>query len=289
MNTNLHYLSNECIACGSFDIQSSPAFLMPFISHRIFGQPQAKISSASTGLRDIKEGYTYHFCKSLFCNSCGHLACDIRFNDLQMKSLYEGYRNKSYVELRDFYEPGYLNRNQQFHSEYPHKSAIREFIENEMGEKPKSILDWGGDSGINTPFNGELKTHHILDISNVTPISGATLVDEEIISQSKYDLVVCQHVLEHLPFPGSSLTRLKNKIPGNPYFYFEVPHEPIMRTTNMREMPLKMHWHEHINFYSECSLKKLVERCGLKSKSIKSVKTSSGRNDEIFILQCIAQ
>ena len=288
MTICLNYISNECIACGSLNIQSSPAFLMPFISHRVFGQAQEKISAESTGLRDVKEGYNYHFCKSLFCKACGHLACDLRFNDLQMKNLYQGYRNQTYVELRDFYEPGYLQRNQQFHSEYPYKAKVREFIESKMNRKPNSILDWGGDSGINTPFSGELDKHHIFDISNVAPIAGATLVNEEMIGESEYDLVVCQHVLEHLPFPGDSLLNLKNKTKGNPYFYFEVPHEPIMRKTSKGELPLKRHWHEHINFYSESSLKALIERCGLKSKAIKSLEVSSAIGEDIFILQCIA-
>jgi hypothetical protein len=45
--------------------------------------------------------------------------------------------------------------------------------------------------------------------------------------------------------------------------YIEVPHEELMAKNVADRERLKRHWHEHINFYSERSMARLVENCGL--------------------------
>ncbi len=289
MSSKLNFISDECLACGSLDIESSPGFFMPFISHRAFKQPMLKLTKESTGLRDILEGYSYQYCNTIYCKTCGHVACDLRFNDEQMRNLYQDYRGPDYLEMREFYEPGYKARNKIFNQEYHYRNLVNDYILRTIGSSPKSILDWGGDSGINTPFKGSLEIHHIFDISNIEPILGAKLVSKDSICNYSYDLVVCQHVLEHLPFPGINVVELVKIINGNPFFYFEVPHEPIMRTKIKNKWQKKIHWHEHINFYSETSLEKLLYRCGLKVVNISSTNVSRSNGDDTFILQCLAK
>jgi hypothetical protein len=289
MSIQPNLISNECIACGSFNIDSSPAFFMPFISHRAFNSPMSRISKEITGLRDILDGYAYQFCRSLYCRSCGHLASDIRFNDEQMRNLYRDYRGDDYLKLREFYEPGYIKRNSIFNHEYHYRDMVDSFILRYMEIYPKSALDWGGDTGINTPLKEQLKLHHIFDISNTEPVKGASLVNEDTIPNYLYDLVVCQHVLEHLPFPSQSIANLVKKINGDPFFYFEVPHEPIMRKTPTHQTPNKKHWHEHINFYTEDSLAKLLLRCGLTPISVISTDISKNSTMDSHVLQCVAK
>lgn len=289
MNIEFNLISHECIACGSLNLEAKPAFFMPFVSHRAFNSPMKKVTRETSGLRDIIDGYTYVFCRSLHCKSCGHLASDLRFNENQMKRLYRDYRGDEYLNLREFYEPGYMQRNAVFSHEYHYRNLVDEFILQHMKTYPKSVLDWGGDTGINTPYKERLKLHHIFDISNIQPIKGANIVNEESIPNYLYDLVVCQHVLEHLPFPSQSIANLIHRIQGNPFFYFEVPHETIMRKKLPHESPIKQHWHEHINFYTEDSLAKLLLRCGLTPIIVKSTDVSKDSTLDYFILQCIAK
>lgn len=289
MNIKHNFIVGECIACASNDLEYMPAFFMPFISHRAFKNPIFQITKEITGLRDISNGYGYQYCRSLFCKICGHLACDLRFNDEQMKNLYQEYRGNDYLQLREFYEPGYIERNNVFNHEYHYRNKVEDFLLQFIGTKPLAVLDWGGDTGINTPFKGKLKIHHIYDISNIEPIQGALLIDYEKIPRFNYDLVICQHVLEHLPFPAQSIINLIKNIKDKPFFYFEVPHEPTMRKTLPNNIPQKMHWHEHINFYSENSLVELLGRCGLKVININSANISRNNSEDNYVLQCIAK
>ncbi len=277
----------RCICCNSTNIRKNPAFFMPFIADRVFQLPQIKIDTATTGLRDIRAGYSYLPCNSMFCLDCNHLATDVRFNDFQMNLLYSGYRNEEYISLRNFYEPGYAERNRIFHNKYHYSSIVDNFILPNLPIQPKNILDWGGDTGINTPLNYSLINHHIYDISDVDTISGAQRVGHGDLSNFVYDLVVCQHVLEHLPFPKDDITKLLSLLRDPSYFYFEVPHEPLMRNDSIDKLS-KIHWHEHINFFSLKSLSKLLESCGLDVLSIKSSDISNELFPNQSIIQCIS-
>jgi hypothetical protein len=57
--------------------------------------------------------------------------------------------------------------------------------------------------------------------------------------------------------------------------YVEVPHEELMRGHE----PIvcrKRHWHEHINFFSECGLAALLTNCGFVVLGTKEIHVSVG-------------
>lgn len=280
---------NECVACGRYTTNQQGAFFMPFIAHRAMNVPWLEITKQKTGLRDIPNGYAYIHTSSVFCNSCGHLGSGTRFSNEQMERLYKNYRDEKYTSLRDQYEPGYRARSMVFEDEYPYGALVEDFLLKHLKNRPKSILDWGGDSGINTPFKNTLEVHHVFDISNVHTIEGASAVTKEEIVNANYELVVCQHVLEHLPYPCQNLVDIILSLQSKPFFYFEVPHESIIRKTPKGQFPNKMHWHEHINFFSEQSLGEFVTRCGLEPIIIQSLDVSTPQREDYFILQCIAR
>ncbi len=62
-----------------------------------------------------------------------------------------------------------------------------------------------------------------------------------------------------------------------------------MRNLPPNEFPKKIHWHEHINFYSEKSMAKLLSRCGLKVINLKSTNISRDDSEDTYILQCTAK
>jgi SAM-dependent methyltransferase len=115
---------------------------------------------------------------------------------------------------------------------------------------PIRVLDWGGDTGVNTPFKNS--SIEIYDISNTLVMYGKK-IDNPL---ANYDLIVCANVFEHVPYPADLLADIKKIMRPDTVLSIEVP---------LDEIPYqkKRHWHEHVNFFTPLSLEKLLTRCGL--------------------------
>lgn len=242
-------IATACPCCNSASLTKSPAVLMPFVASRVFGWEPVTVT-AEWGLQTIPDGSTYTPCNTVTCQKCGFVFCDIRFDDDEMHRLYNDYRGEEYTAQRERYEPGYTERNNKLNSGHKHIQKVEEFIRPYI-ETPLHILDFGGDTGINTPFQREAEIHHIYDIGTKPVVDGAVKVTE---LQQNYNLIVCAHVLEHLPHPADTLWEIV-QILGAGLLYIEVPYE---NTNNKR------HWHEHINCFTIRAMAHLLLRCGLR-------------------------
>jgi hypothetical protein len=171
---NKERIATQCACCGSKNLKSSPAFLMPFVAHRTFGWEPVVIDE-SCGLATIKPGNAYSICKSLYCNDCGFLFLDIRFSDIELSNLYRDYRGIEYNSLRESYEPGYTKRNDNLNAGIGYIEDIEKFLKPYL-RFPITILDWGGDTGKNTPFKNNNEAFDIYDISNKDVLAGARVV-----------------------------------------------------------------------------------------------------------------
>ncbi len=238
---------DECVCCGSNNLSSNPAVFMPFVTDRIFGWKPTEITK-DWGLRTLKEGTSYLPCLTLICNNCGLVFSDIRFNDREMSKLYYNYRGEEYTNVRELYEPGYKERNENLIDE-THVQDVEAFILNETPQ-PKTILDFGGDAGEKTPFS-KSSAVDIYDIGEKPLANRIEVIDK------KYDLVVCAHVLEHVSYPFEVLAQIKQAMQHGSYLYIELPREQVV--INNTE---KRHWHEHINFFTRNSLYLLLKNWG---------------------------
>ncbi len=237
---------------------------MPFVSHRALGCPPLSIDS-SWGLRTIPQGTAYSTCKSLHCQECGHLFVDYRFDDLEMQRLYADYRGADYTKLRELYEPGYASRNAMLCEGASYKIAVESFLAPMLPPGSLSILDWGGDTGVNTPFEARRHCLDIYDPSAKTLQHGTPIKDLVATNNRTYDLIVLSEVLEHIPFPVKTIRTILPIIAEKTLLYIEFPFERIQRSWDGRSnlAPMKRHWHEHINFFSLQSSLKLFAKCGL--------------------------
>ena len=216
----------------------------------------------------------YPLCNSLQCRVCGALFLDIRFTDSEMSLLYSGYRGEEYTELRERFEPGYRIRNSIIAHGATHIPKVETFLSAYVAP-PLKILDWGGDTGLNTPFKSQSKVFHIYDISNRPAQPGALRVEKNTVNNTNYDLIVLSHVLEHVPYPAKTMSDISSVMSKNTVLYIEVPQEDLVRlnpgSTNMHTK--KKHWHEHINFFNfftHESLNALLECCGLQKIGMQS-------------------
>ena len=164
----------------------------------------------------------YPLCNSLICLDCNLLFLDMRFDDLEMKRLYDNYRGKNYVNLRNKYEQGYKIINKVQNSQINYKKKIENFLY-PLLKFPLDILDYGGDNGKNTVFKDKKNLIHIFDISNKPTIT------EPRNFKKKYDLIVLSQVIEHVSYPGIIIKSIKKMMKKNSILYIEVPIEKAVQ------------------------------------------------------------
>lgn len=255
-------VAKSCICCGSTALKAQSAILMPFVAHRVFGWEPTQIDE-SWGLRSVPSGHAYSLCRSLYCTECTFLFLDIRFTDEEMSDLYRGYRGDEYTKLRDRYEPGYAETNRQLNIGIGYIPQIEAFLTPFL-PAVFDVLDWGGDTGRNTPFKERASAIHIYDISSKPVIAGASVVTREEAGSRSYPLIVCSNVLEHVPYPAETLLDIRDSMAPGSILYVEVPHEAIVRDSVDDLHLRKRYWHEHINFFSEQSMTALARSVGIR-------------------------
>ena len=271
----------SCVCCESRDLEWSPAIWMPFVSHMAMNLAPLDIDK-SLGLATIPDGTGYALCKSLMCRDCGHLFVDYRFSDSEMGQLYSDYRGTVYTELRDKYEPGYAERNAKIAEGISFLDEVESFLEEFVPESGIAVLDWGGDTGINTPFKERRSLLHIYDPSakeagRDDAVSFSEIPEERV----SYDLIVLSEVLEHIPFPADTLTAIQPFMSAQTTLYVEVPLEKLQEDRSgppYSGAARKKHWHEHINFYTPRSMTLLLERCGFSVQASRVLDLSTSQN-----------
>ena len=269
-------IAEFCICCGSRKLKNSPAILMPFVAERIFNWKQIKIDK-SWGLETISKGQTYSICNTLMCSKCNFIFLDIRFSEKELSNLYTGYRDSNYTKLRQKYEKNYKKRNTELIKGITYLDKVEEFIKRDL-KFPVSILDWGGDTGKNTPFKNNNKKIHIYDLGNSKTIKGAVRVKKSDLKNKSYDLIICSNVLEHVSYPSETLIDIKKNMSSRSLLYIEIPYEKLMIEINNKEKSYqdKRHWHEHVNFFSKKSILKLLKKCKLNIVDFKKLDVTEG-------------
>jgi len=206
-----------------------------------------------------------------------------------MAALYAGYRGPKYTAQREHFEPGYAKRAAVIADGATHTGRVEAFLSAHVDASP-SVLDWGGDTGKNTPFRSRCSLLHIFDISAQQVIPGAVSVQKDTVAATHYDLIVLSHVLEHVPFPASTISEIASIMARDTVLYIEVPHEDLMReakdATDLHTR--KKYWHEHINFFTRDSLSALIESCGLRVIDVQSIEAEGGgKRWHLWSLACM--
>jgi SAM-dependent methyltransferase len=283
-NPKRERVATQCVCCGSRSLQAAPAILMPFIAHRCFGWAPAMIDE-SWGLNTVKNGMAYSVCKSLQCSLCNLLFLDIRFSNDELFNLYYGYRNAEYTSLRESYEPGYTLRNDAFGIAIDYFGLLEQFLDPLLPNRQLAILDWGGDSGKNTPLRQRAMRHDVYDISRTATVPGITAISYEQAVAGNYDLIVCSNVLEHVPYPSDVLLDIRQAMRPDSLLYVEVPYEDILRMHGQESIEYKKHWHEHVNFFSPESITRLLKNMGLSITAMSLDKSITAGLKSSYIMQ----
>jgi len=139
-----------------------------------------------------------------------------------------------------------------------------------------SVFEYGGGAGWNLMALecGEKATYDLSSLNRTLFEShGITFFDEESkVPTKKYDVVICHHVLEHVPYPGITLAYLRELLKPNGKLILVVPSEHQRRpdySTKDRE--------GHLYTWTPQTLGNLVHRAGFQVGSISLLTTGYDR------------
>jgi SAM-dependent methyltransferase len=290
------YQAVFCPACNNHKaLRKKAAILAPFVAERALATRSS-------------------LCGLMQCETCGLMFFEDRFTDYELACLYKDYRGADYVRARNKHEPWYTQAvNEALGGEAnirERREVYGRIVKKYGGMTVDSVLDYGGDRG-QMMRDGPGQTHYVYDISGVEAEPGVIALDSIAMAGRCFDLVLLCEVLEHVPAPfdtlltGASLVRpgglLYVTVPNQEFLFKDIPGGAWYR--NYLVGMLKVRWltlaldfwstaakvkfhrippfgfvklHEHINFFDQESLKKMLMRSNLEVLSCEDVGPRQG-------------
>jgi hypothetical protein len=287
--------STQCFCCQSPDITREWAAISPFFAKRAMQQPPQTVPL-------------------LKCNACATRYFDFAPTAAQLDRLYAGYRGEDYFRERHFFEPWYTksvndNLGAEVHMQARRAALAATLAAGGGGNNFASVLDHGGDRGqMLHDLHAPLKA--VFDISGVAPDPGVMAVREAELAATPWDLILCCHVLEHLPDPAAHVASLVALGHAGTAYYFEVPDEAF-KSFACNGAAWQQHWiawltrqpalfklfdllsvvwriklrlvppllfvalREHLSFYSAAGLSALLRARGLEIRSAGTLPTGA--------------
>lgn len=221
------------------------------------------------------------------CLDCSFVQTKFPFSDEAISRLYEDYRSDSYNKERSHYEPAYaaVANSIGSHTEagLGRVEALTSWLQGRINLDEGSMLDFGGADGKFLPaFRGP---KYVYEISDIQPAPGVVRIAGESSLQT-YPYVQLAHVLEHVTEPLQLARRVAALVQEGGYLLIEVPQD--VRTEILQQLQLGdgqriFTVHEHINYYSSLSLRKLIETIGMEVVDIEAVPIESSMGRQTFI------
>jgi hypothetical protein len=283
----------SCPACGSSDtVLFCSAVVSPWVSQLARERNPSAL--------EIRE-----------CDICATVFSDCGYSPKVMAALYKKYRGEEYQNIRQCWEPGYtkelnsaLNGSSRW-MELRQQDILKSISKAGINSATiETCVDYGGGHGGVMP--NFLKRFVFEENSQVRERENLKILRHwSEVGELRPDLVMCCGVLEHVNNPKELINQIKTS--GAKYYYFEVPAgrparrvgifaskivlELIARSNllwrviqtferNFGDKKLRKYFpfriSEHLQFFSETGLQKLIENSGLKVMHVSTQDHSAG-------------
>jgi len=168
-----------------------------------------------------------------FCPSCESKFFAALFSTSEISTMYEGYRDDSYLRRRRKWEPWYTKAvNTAIGHSAPtlmaRKQHLTTLLETQIDKgavrQPTRVLDFGGDEGQFIPDLKSIESRAVLEISKVSPKENViSLADWDEARTFNPDFIMICHVLEHVDNPRVLIQKAAEILPEGGLLYVEVP------------------------------------------------------------------
>ena len=258
---------STCVICEQPIRRLKKALVAPFVAERTWDRKP--------------------FCVDLVgCSNCGFMFYNPRLDDNDLGNLYRGYRSEEFQKMRFATEPWYTpSFNYEIASPESYeerRKLLAPILKKSLnGRDVKRILEYGGDRGDLAAGLLEGADAFSYDISGTEVAPGVTAAPDPAACRA--DLILNSNVLEHVGFPRVLVNEILQAAPVGGLIFLEVPAElpfgayriarriaqigimvvtrPLTARYVLRPAALYM-MHMHINYFSEHSLKVLMQSCG---------------------------
>jgi hypothetical protein len=216
--------------------------------------------------------------ETVLCAECGWVFKPRVLTSVQLRRLYSDVGGDA------TYDPVAAQSNRRRSQKL--FQLVRRYIN--LDQDTLDILDVGGGIGqVSQSFSQEGHRVHLLDVATQVPIHPAMLIHNTTLSEfqssQRFDVVLMNHVLEHLWSPTSTLLKVGNLMKQGAILYVEVPFE--LYTPYIKK---KLGDPCHVGYFSLAVLEHFLEKTGF---SILLLQRTLGRYNAtgVMVIQAVAR
>ena len=273
----------NCPNCNSPNISRyDKGMLAPFFLKRVFG---IEPLSLYTALPERHRKFTKPFprfaqellrlyrpigCPIGFCDDCEFVGPGLPITDNQILNLYRDYRAETYNTERIRYEPTYAAISARVGKDPQEVNARLAYMDAFLKDVPaiataKRVLDFAGSDGQFIPQVLQRADCYVYEVSDVAPYRPEIKRLSDKSQLGTYDYIQICHTLEHVLRPREMVLDAVQHLTDGGLLYLEVPQEQSPEQISVLRAPASPPFilHEHINLYTEKSLKAVAESAGL--------------------------
>jgi len=257
--------------------------------------------------------------KFCHCRNCGFGYYNPQPDSEELNRYYNGYRGLEFQRMRERYEPTYTKEYNSLADSPQYQKVRKDLLAGYLKLERKvgaigSVLDFGGDLGQFIPDELSNAKRYVYEISGSIPNPGIIpLKSMEECRQHQFDMIMCSHVLEHVPDPLAVMEKMVDLAGPDTIIYVELPYETLFKDISPRqELAYRMlsffkmtfnPWiimsiitrdsrvncqlSEHISVFNGKSLRKMLERSNL--DVLRMDVAMIGIESDTPILRCLAK